>query len=159
MCFLVYKIKSFSLYSDFRWNGFSKTKEFRKQLSFAIMYIYFFLYKNNFMRTKPFNLAKKIKNKAKNKVRHAEHKSKVSRLAILKIIRAKHQNRAWLSLILYYIHVDQFYSHALNIAKFFTGHILFQENIPFKFVCYYTLESISLLRVWQKLELIKNNIN
>ena len=51
------------------------------------------------MRTKPLILAKKqIKNKVKNKVRHAEHKSKVSRLEILKVIGAKHQNRAWLSL-------------------------------------------------------------
>ena len=48
------------------------------------------------MRAKPLILAKKkkIKNNAKNKVRHAEHNSKVSRLAILKIIRTKHQNRA-----------------------------------------------------------------
>ena len=69
------------------------------------------------MRTKSFNLAKKIKNKAKNKVRHAEHNSKVSRLAILKIIRAKHQNRAWLSLILYCIQtslLSLFYCHALT---------------------------------------------
>ena len=48
------------------------------------------------MRTKPLILEKnnnEKKNKAKNKVRHAEH-SKVSRLVILKIIRTKHQNRA-----------------------------------------------------------------
>ena len=31
----------------------------------------------------------------------AEHKNNVSRLAIYKIIRTEHQNRAWLSLILY----------------------------------------------------------
>ena len=43
------------------------------------------------MRAKPLILAKK---KIKNKVRHAEHNSKVSRLGILKIIRIKHQNRA-----------------------------------------------------------------
>ena len=55
---MVYKIKSFSLYSDCRWNGFSKTEELGKQLSFAIMYINFFFDKNNFMRTNPLILAK-----------------------------------------------------------------------------------------------------
>ena len=70
------------------------------------------------MRAKPLILAKKrkIKNKARNKVRHAEHNSKVSRLAILKIIRTKHQNRAWLSLIFYSIQtslLSLFYCHTL----------------------------------------------
>ena len=37
------------------------------------------------MKTKPLILAKKIKNKAKNKVTIVEHKRKVSRLVILKI--------------------------------------------------------------------------
>ena len=31
-------MRSFSLYSDRRWNGFSKTEGLGKQLSFAIMY-------------------------------------------------------------------------------------------------------------------------
>ena len=61
------------------------------------LFIYtLFFYKSNFMRTKPLILERnnnEKKNKAKNKVRHAEH-SKVSRLVILKIIRTKHQNRA-----------------------------------------------------------------
>ena len=33
-------MRSFSLYSDRRWNGFSKTEELGKQLSFDIMYIH-----------------------------------------------------------------------------------------------------------------------
>ena len=60
---------------------------------------------------------KKIKNKTKNKVRHAEHNSKVSRLSILKITRSKHQNRAWLSLILYCVQtslLSLFYYHTLT---------------------------------------------
>ena len=75
------------------------------------------------MRAKPLILAKKrkIKNKARNKVRHAEHNSKVSRLAILKIIRTKHQNRAWLSLILYCMQtslLSLFYCHTLTQLSF-----------------------------------------
>ena len=50
-----------------------------------MMYIHFFFYESNFMKTKPLILAKKTKNKTKNKVTHAEHKRKVSRLVILKI--------------------------------------------------------------------------
>ena len=56
---MVYKIKSFSLYAECRWNGFSETEELGKQLSFAIMYINFFFDKSNFMRTNPLILAKK----------------------------------------------------------------------------------------------------
>ena len=55
---MVYKIKSFSLYAECRWNGFSETEELGKQLSFAIMYINFFFDKSNFMRTNPLILAK-----------------------------------------------------------------------------------------------------
>ena len=62
-------MRSFSLYSDCRWNGFSKTEELGKQLSFDIIYIH-----SLYMRTKSLILAKKIKNKAKNKLRHAKHK-------------------------------------------------------------------------------------
>ena len=47
------------------------------------------------MRAKALFLAEE-KEQAENKVRLAEHKSKVSSLAIFKIIRTKHQNRAWL---------------------------------------------------------------
>ena len=117
--FLVYKMRLFPVYSDSRWNGFSKTEELGKQLPSNIMYIHSIFFKRNFMRAKPLILAKerKIKNKAKNKVRHAEHNSKVLRLAILKIIRAKHQNRAWLSLILYCMHtslLSLFYCHTLT---------------------------------------------
>ena len=86
-------MKSFSLYSDCRWNEFSKTEELRKQFSFAIMYMHYFLY-SNCMRTTPLILEKKMKSKAKNKVKLAEHKSKVSKLSILKIIKTKHQNSA-----------------------------------------------------------------
>ena len=99
----MYKIKSFTLYSHCRWNEFSKAEELGKQLSFTLMYINLFFDKRNFMRTKSFPLEKKNKNNAKNNVGHAEHKSKVSKLAILKIIRTKHRKRPWLSLILYCI--------------------------------------------------------
>ena len=51
------------------------------------------------MRAKALFLAEE-KEQAENKVRLAEHKSKVSSLAIFKIIRTKHQNRAWLLLLL-----------------------------------------------------------
>ena len=64
----MYKIKWFSLYSDRRWNGFSKTEEFKKQLSFAIVYMYIhFFYRSIFMRTKAFTVAKKIKNKRRTR--------------------------------------------------------------------------------------------
>ena len=96
-------MRSFSLYSDCRWNGFSKTEELATVV-FRIMHIHSIFNMSNFMRAKPLILAKKkIKSKAKNKVRDVEHESKVSRLAIIKIIRTKHQKRAWLSLILYCI--------------------------------------------------------
>ena len=48
----------------------------------------------------------------------------VSRLAKFKIIRAKHQNRAWVSLCTASRLV--LLSH-FNIAKLFNDHILFQE--------------------------------
>ena len=51
-----------------------------------------FLYKNNFIRTKALVLEKNCL---------AEHKNKVSRLAVSKMIMTEYQNRAWLSLILY----------------------------------------------------------
>ena len=65
--------------------------------------IHSFLYKNKFIRTKPLVLKKKLRtNTEKNKdYCPAEHKNKVSRLAISKIIKTEHQNRAWLSFILY----------------------------------------------------------
>ena len=47
------KLKSFSLYSDCRWNGFYKSEELGKQLSFAIIYINFFFYKSNFIEQNP----------------------------------------------------------------------------------------------------------
>ena len=61
-----------------------------------------FLYKNKSIRTKPLVLKKKLRtNNEKNKdYCPAEHKNKVSRLAISKIIKTEHQNRAWLSFIL-----------------------------------------------------------
>ena len=60
-------MKSFSLYSDCKWNGFSKTEELGKQLSFAILYIHFFLYKSNFMRTKLLIFLKKLRTKLRPK--------------------------------------------------------------------------------------------
>ena len=54
-------MRSFSLYSDCLWNGFSKTEELGKQLSFALCIYTLIFYKSNFMRTKPLILAKKIK--------------------------------------------------------------------------------------------------
>ena len=74
------------------------------------------------MRTKPLILATtKIKSKVKNKVKHAKHKSKVSRKAIIKIIRTKHQKRVWLSLILYCMQsslLPLFYCHTLTELSF-----------------------------------------
>ena len=80
------------------------------------------------MRAKPLILAKKrkIKNKAKNKVRHAEHNSKVLRLAILKIIRTKHQNRAWLS---YYTAFGLVLLLHFKMAKLFHDQTLFSPMI------------------------------
>ena len=61
-----------------------------------------FFYKNNFIRTKALILGKKYE-QGKNKARLSvpQNIRAVSRLAILKIIRTKRQNKAWLSLILY----------------------------------------------------------
>ena len=101
--FLLYKMRSFSLYSDCRWNGFSKTEELGKQLSFDIMYIYSIFYKSIFLRIKPFILEQKLRIKLRTKSGMLNIKSKVSRLAILKTIGTKQQNRTWLSLILYCI--------------------------------------------------------
>ena len=63
--------------------------------NFRILYSFPFD-KNNFIRIKALILEKR-KNKA---CCRTEHKSKVSRLAILKIIRTKHPNKIWLPLIL-----------------------------------------------------------
>ena len=57
----------------------------------------------------------------------------MSRLAISKIITTKHQNRAWLLLILYWCRLVLL-SH-FSITKLFNDHILFQKYTPFKFVC------------------------
>ena len=58
-----------------------------------------------FYKNKSLDLSKKIKNKLRPKLDILSHRvprdNKVPRLAILKIIRKKHQNRAWLSLVLY----------------------------------------------------------
>ena len=99
---MVYKVKSFSLYSDCRWNGFSNTEEHGKQYSFGIMFIHSFFYKSNFMWTKPLILVKKrTKLKTKSSVLNIRAKCLSLPFAILNIIRAKHQNRAWLLLILH----------------------------------------------------------
>ena len=99
---MVYRVKSFSLYSDYRWNGFSNNEWLGKQYLFAIMYIHSFFYKSNFMRTKPLILLKK---RAKLGTKSGMLSIRAKRIglafAILNIIEAKHQNRAWLSLILY----------------------------------------------------------
>ena len=81
-----------------------------------------FLYKN-----KSLGLDKKFKNKARLAVPQNTRTKCLS-----KIIRTEHQNRSWLSLIMYYRLV--LLSHC-NITKLFNGHILFQEYTPFKFVC------------------------
>ena len=60
-----------------------------------------------------------------------ERKNKVIKLAVLKkMMRAKHQNRAWLSVILYYIHVDQFYSRTLTQLSFLMATSYF-KNVDF----------------------------
>ena len=83
-------------------------------------------------------LAKEIKNKLRTKpglLSHRTKNKKVFRLAILKIIRTKHQNRAWLPLTLYHCTACKLVllSH-FNIAKLFNDHILFKEYTSFKFV-------------------------
>ena len=63
-----------------------------------------FLSKEKFYKNKTLGLGKKFKNKIRTKpgLLSAEHKNKVSRVAISKIIGTEHQERASLSLILYY---------------------------------------------------------
>ena len=115
-------MRSFSLYSDCRWNGFSKTEELRKQLPFALcIYTLLFIRAILWEQNPWFWQQRKIKSKVKNKIRHAVHKSKVSRLTIIKIIRTKHRNRAWLSLILYCMQsslLPLFYCHTLTELSF-----------------------------------------
>ena len=115
-------MRSFSLYSDCRWNGFSKTEELRKQLPFALcIYTLLFIRAILWEQNPWFWQQRKIKSKVKNKIRHPVHKSKVSRLTIIKIIRTKHHNRAWLSLILYCMQsslLPLFYCHTLTELSF-----------------------------------------
>ena len=93
---MVYKVKSLSLYSDFRWNGFSNTEELGKQYFFIIMYIHSFFY------IKALDFGKKrAKLRTKSGMLNIKAKCLGLPFAILNIIRAKHQNRAWLSLTLY----------------------------------------------------------
>ena len=89
----------------------------------SCLYITLFSYKNNFTRTKALVLVKKIKSKLR-KIQAccaAEHKNKVSRLAIHKIISREHQNRAFLSPTLYCMYTS---STHFNITKLFRDHIL-----------------------------------
>ena len=51
-------MRSFSLYSDCRWNGFSKTEELATVV-FHIMHIHSIFHMRNFMRAKPLILEKK----------------------------------------------------------------------------------------------------
>ena len=62
-----------------------------------------FFYKNSFIKTKALALVKKLRTNLEQSRAccPTEHKNKVSGLAISKIMRTEHQNRAWLSLILY----------------------------------------------------------
>ena len=94
-----------------------------------MMYIHFFFYESNFMKTKPLILAKKIKNKAKNKVTHAEHKRKVSRLVILKIKNKTSEQSLAVTYIV--LHADQsnltILLSQVNIAKLFNDYILFSH--------------------------------
>ena len=53
-------MKSFSLYSDCRWNRFSKTEELGKQLSFALMYIHSFFLEEQFYENKTLDSGKKL---------------------------------------------------------------------------------------------------
>ena len=63
-----------------------------------------FFYKNDFIR-KALILARKLRTSWEQSQTccPTEYKNKVCRLVILKIIRTKHQNRAWLSVILHCI--------------------------------------------------------
>ena len=72
-----------------------------------LKYILFF-YKNNFMITKALVWVKKLRtNKEQNQACcPAERKNKVSRLAISNMVRTQNQNRACLSLILYFMYTS-----------------------------------------------------
>ena len=66
----------------------------------------FFIYKNNFIRTKALVLAKNLKLTTQEQIQGccpAEHMSKVFRLAISQMIRTEYQNRAWVSLVFYFM--------------------------------------------------------
>ena len=81
------------------------------------IYIWLFKKKNN----------KKGVNKKKQVCCPIEHKSKVSKPAVLK------KSLAVNYIVLYTCRLVLF-SH-FNNTKIFNGYILFQEYIPFKFVC------------------------
>ena len=97
-----------------------------------------FCYERNFIRAKVLILARNLRTSEEESQAccPTEQKNKVSSLAILKIIRTKHQNRAWLSLILYCMQTSStLTTPSFSFSKLFNDHILFQDYTPFKFVC------------------------
>ena len=74
-----------------------------QRLSYVLVQIHSFFYKDNFIRTKALVLVKNLRTSQEQSQAccPAEHENKVSRLAVSKIIRAEHQNRTWLPLMLY----------------------------------------------------------
>ena len=85
---------------------------------------YSFLYQQ-FYKNKSLVFGKKLrKSQEQNQACcPTEHKNKVPRLAILKLLRIKHQNSAWRSLILYCLQTSSTLTLQFNIAKLFIDHI------------------------------------
>ena len=99
---------------------------------------YTLCYERNFIRAKVLILARNLRTSEEESQAccPTEQKNEVSSLAILKIIRTKHQNRAWLSLILYCMQTSStLTTPSFSFSKLFNDHILFQDYTPFKFVC------------------------
>ena len=106
---MVYKVKSFSLYSDRCWNGFSNTEKLGKQYAFAIMYIHSFFIRAILWEQNPwFWLKKRAKLRTKSGMLNISAKCLGLPCTILNITSAKYQNSAWLSLILHCMQTSLF---------------------------------------------------
>ena len=115
-----------------------------------------FCYERNFIRAKVLILARNLRTSEEESQAccPTEQKNKVSSLAILKIIRTKHQNRAWLSLILYCMQTSSTlttpsflmttsYSKIIHLSNLFV--YIGQSSFTFLCMCH-----LSLLGVWEK---------
>ena len=76
-------MRSFSLYSDCRWNGFSKTEELAAVV-FCIMHMHSIFHKSNFMSTKLLVVATTKKKKKKKKKTKQKKKKKTNSTATYK---------------------------------------------------------------------------